>query len=164
MDGLKIYQDMLSFCNIIIPFVVLIFLIFILIWNIVLIHKNIANGKEKNKIIRYSLKRILLTGLPLIVILALIAMPKTGASMIADEIYYIRLYIRMIVFQIILFCIYFVVMLPQIVAIINLRKSINRMEVEKIEKTSDKNITLLVITTVIVYILIVYVFIRTIFG
>ena len=79
MDGLKIYQDMLSFCNIIIPFVVLIFLIFILIWNIVLIHKNIANGKEKNKIIRYSLKRILLTGLPLIVILALIAMPKTGA-------------------------------------------------------------------------------------
>ena len=84
--------------------------------------------------------------------------------MIADEIYYIRLYIRMIVFQIILFCIYFVVMLPQIVAIINLRKSINGMEVEKIEKTSDKNITLLVITTVIVYILIVYVFIRTIFG
>lgn len=150
-------RTLLVIVNYIMPMIICTSLIIMLIINSFLIG-NIRDKEENVDNIReYSLIRLLITGIILIVVMRLILIPKTMSSAIMPDKEQLEIAQRYLVFESVLCLIYIAVIVPQILVIRNLRRYLDGKEVEEFknkEEVSSSRITILKTCTIIVYVII----------
>ena len=144
----SIFRAISSICWIIaIPILIVIF-----IWTIVLIQKNLEANKNKNKIIRYGLTRLVICAIPLFIVLILTKALNTPSFGYAIDVDIEEMQMKHAIRDIILFIIYLTLLFPQIHTLINLHRNLKE-DVEKIEETSEESVGGLIFGTIALYII-----------
>lgn len=127
-------------------------LIVIFILTIVFIQKNLEADKNKNKIIRYGLTKLVICAIPLLIVLTISKALNTPSFGYAIDVNLEEMQMKHAIRDIILFIIYLTLLFPQIHTLINLHRNLKE-DVEKIEETSEESVGGLIFGTIVLYII-----------
>lgn len=144
----SIFGAISSICWIIaIPILIVIF-----IWTIVLIQKNLEANKNKNKIIRYGLTKLVIYAIPLLIVLTISKALNAPNFGYAIDVNVEEMQMKQAIRDIILFIIYLALLFPQIHTLKNLHRNLKE-DVEKIKNTSEESVGGLIFGTIVLYII-----------
>lgn len=144
----SIFGAISSICWIIaIPILIVIFIL-----TIVFIKKNLEADKNKNKIIRYGLTRLVICAIPLFIVLTISKALNAPNFGYAIDVNVEELQMQEAIRDIILFIIYLALLFPQVHTLINLHRNLKE-DVEKIKNTSQESVGGLIFGTIALYII-----------
>lgn len=144
----KIFGTFTSICTFLeIPILIVIFIL-----TIVFIQKNLEADKNKNKIIRYGLTKLVICAIPLFIVLTISKALNAPSFGYAIDVDIEEMQMKHAIRDIILFIIYLALLFPQIHTLINLHRNLKE-DVEKIEETSEESVGGLIFGTIALYII-----------
>lgn len=108
--------------------------------------------KNKNKIIRYGLTKLVIFAIPLFIVLIVTKTLNAPSFGYAIDVNVEELQMQEATRDIILFIIYLALLFPQIHTLTNLHKNLKE-DVEKIEETSEESVGGLIFGTIALYII-----------